>query len=105
MPRFKIINSAEGDILELSDYMTVDEKEDIHIMLEEGEHKITVKDVITYYRTQAPNISSGIRELGNIVGDWRPIDNLASECLSVYKLTKLDALRKEAHKQGIEPRF
>lgn len=42
-------------------------------------HRITRKDVDEYYREQAGNILSGLRTIGSIVGDWRMIDNIASE--------------------------
>ena len=42
-------------------------------------HTITTKDLVDYRNGDARNISSGIRSLGTIRGDWRPIDGLAHE--------------------------
>jgi hypothetical protein len=69
------------------------------------QHRITPKDVIAYYATQAPNISSGCRTLAGITGDWRPIDNLAKECLEWFKFVNADALRREGLKVGLEAKF
>ncbi len=72
---------------------------------ESRELKVTIKDVIEYYATQARNIVSGCRTLAGHTGDWRPIDNLAKECLEAFKIMSIEELRKEARKRGIEPRF
>jgi len=64
--------------------------------------KITIKDVITYYRVWARNISSGIRKIAGHTGDWRHIDNLAKECLEWFKLVNIDTLAKEGEKYGME---
>lgn len=66
--------------------------------------KITVEDVIHYYAHDARNISSGCRSLAGIVGDWRPIDNLAQECLSWFKRVNRPALVKEGAKYGMKLR-
>ena len=39
-------------------------------------HTLTIQDVAKYIRYESGNLS-GIRTLGSIIGDWRPIDNLA----------------------------
>jgi hypothetical protein len=75
------------------------------ILCGEREVKIKVGDVAEYYATQARNMSSGCRTLAGVTGDWRPIDNLASECLEWFKTVNVETLRKEARKLGIEPRF
>jgi hypothetical protein len=41
------------------------------------EVKITRDDLNAYFAGDAHDLSSGIRRLGPVVGDWRPIDNLA----------------------------
>jgi hypothetical protein len=53
--------------------------------------KITVKDVVRYYATQAP-----------YYGDWRMIDNLASECLAYFKIINRPMLQRESKKYGME---
>ena len=65
-------------------------------------HKVTIKELIRYYYKDARNITSGIRTLGTIVGDWRPIDNLASEILAYFKETNRPALEREGRKYGME---
>jgi len=77
----------------------------IYVKMEDGKHKITVAAVMRYYATDARNISSGCRELAGIVGDWRPINDLASICLAIYKVIKRDALTKEARSWGMVPRW
>lgn len=67
--------------------------------------KITLKDVIHYYATQARNFTSGCRTIAGYTGDWRPIDNIAKECLEWFKLVNVEGLRKEGKKWGMEARF
>jgi len=67
--------------------------------------KITIKDVIEYYKVDARNISSGMRSIAGHYGDWRNIDALANECLEYFKTVNIDQLRSEAVEAGIEPRF
>jgi len=42
------------------------------------EVKITRDDLNVYFMREAHNLSSGMRRLGPVVGDWRPIDALAA---------------------------
>jgi len=67
--------------------------------------KVTVKDVVEYYRYEARNISSGCRTLAGYTGDWRPIDSLAKECLEWFKFVNIEALRREGRKYGLIPKF
>lgn len=75
------------------------------IKIDGNDEKITIKDVIKYYKTQAPNISSGYRSLARFGGDWRPIDNLANEVLEWFKYSNINELRKESIKMNLEPKF
>ena len=63
--------------------------------------KITLKDVIVYYDTQAGNIISGTRVLANHHDDWRLIDNLAKEALAWFRHINRSALEREAKKRGM----
>lgn len=63
---------------------------------------VTIKDVIKYYRVDARNISSGMRTLAGYSGDWRPIDNLARECLEWFKFINREELAKEGRKYGMD---
>ncbi len=72
---------------------------------EASPRKITISDVLEYYRTQAPNISSGIHSLAGIHGDWRQIDSMAKEMLELFKCINIDGLRKASRKAGLTPRF
>lgn len=75
----------------------------IHVKTgKKGNIAITPKDVINYYAFEAQNLSSGIRTLGTINGDWRNIDELAKTCLSIYKVVKRKDLVREAHKHNME---
>jgi hypothetical protein len=68
----------------------------------DDKHRVTPKDVIEYYAYEARNLSSGCRTLAGIIGDWRPIDALAKQCLNIYKVLKRPELQKEARKHGME---
>lgn len=70
----------------------------------DGINKITINDVIKYYRFEA-NSMSGCRSLGRIVGDWRPIDELANFCLEYFKEINVTELRRLGRKFGLEPKF
>jgi hypothetical protein len=77
----------------------------IHVHVsKKGSKTITPKDVVEYYAHEAGNISSGCRTLAGITGDWRPIDELAKQCLSIYKVVKRKDLVKEARKHNMELR-
>ena len=69
------------------------------------DHTITIEDVVKYYATQANNIVSGCRQLGTIIGDWRPIDYLAKECLEIFKHINVEKLRKISKEWGLIPKF
>lgn len=64
-------------------------------------HRITIKDVVEYYHTEARNITSGCRTLADIIGDWRPIDHLANECLQWFKHINRESLAREGRKHGM----
>ena len=66
--------------------------------------RIRIGDVVQYYRTQAASMS-GCRALGGIVGDWRPVDMTARQCLEHFKQVNVEALRREARKAGLIPKF
>ena len=76
----------------------------IYINSENGKNKVTAEDVINYYAHDARNISSGCRRLGEIVGDWRPIDELAKTCLEIYKVLKRNELVRLAKRNGMQPK-
>lgn len=63
--------------------------------------KVTISDVVEYYYTQAPKLSSGIRHLADVAGDWRYIDNLAKEALEWFKFINRPALVREGKKRGM----
>ena len=75
------------------------------------EYEITVQDVVQYYLTQGQDLASGIRVLGPplrgrcITGDWRLIENIASDCIEAFKVLDIAYLREMARKKGLEPRF
>lgn len=67
--------------------------------------KITVNDVAEFYRTQANNLSSGIRVLAGMAGDWRGISGLADFALTWFKAVNAEGMRRAARKVGLEPKF
>jgi cytochrome c oxidase assembly factor CtaG len=67
--------------------------------------KVKLSDVIQYYKTEAPNITSGIRTLAGWADDWRGIDAIAHECLEYFKSVNIDGLRKAAVAEGLTPKF
>lgn len=67
--------------------------------------KVTINDVAKYYATQANNIVSGMRSLAGHHGDWRPIDDLAKECLEYFKLINMQGLKKVCKSFGLKPSF
>jgi len=48
--------------------------------------KITRDDLDAYFVGDAHDLSSGIRRLGPVVGDWRPIDALADLVATILGL-------------------
>lgn len=59
------------------------------------------KTVARYYDVEC-NSGSGYRSLGNVGGDWRMIDAIASDLLSVFKQINMDGLQKEARRYGFK---
>ena len=65
---------------------------------------ITVKDVVNYYNQGNPmgcGGMSGCRALSNFTSDWRMIDNMAKECLEIFKIINRKSLEKEGEKLGM----
>lgn len=67
--------------------------------------RIRIADVAKYFRYEAQNITSGCRTLAGIVGDWRPIDHIAQDCLSYFRQVNIEGMRREARKLGLIPKF
>jgi len=67
--------------------------------------KITLDDLAEFYRTQANNLTSGIRVLAGMTGDWRGISSLADLALTWFKAVNVEGMRRAARKVGLEPRF
>ena len=103
----ELLNKFYGN--DIPDYVKDATKQYITISVsffeEEKNLKVTIPDVIKYYVTQAPNITSGCRTLAGLTGDWRPIDTLAHECLDYFKFVNIEELRKQGKQAGIEPKF
>ena len=98
------------DYFELPDCIRIKNKSRIQIMVSDWEdakgawRDVTVKDVIKYFRYEAPSFNS-CRTLSNITGDWRMIDSIAEDCLAVFKGINNDKLRRIRRQYGIEPKF
>lgn len=67
--------------------------------------KITIKDVIDYYKNWSWNISCGCRKIAGFTSDWRFVDNIAKECLEWFKFVNVEGLKKTAREAGLEPKF
>jgi len=67
--------------------------------------RIRISDVAEYFSTQARNMTSGCRTIAGITGDWRPIDNIAQNCLSYFRQVNVEGIRREARKLGLTPKF
>lgn len=73
-----------------------------------GEYKLVrihISDIMDYYKNQAPNISSGMRSIAGVYGDWRMIDNLAREIHELFKCINIKECRKEAKRHGLTPKY
>lgn len=66
--------------------------------------KLNVRTVLRYYAHEARSMS-GCRSIDGLIGDWRPIDNLASIGLEYLKIMCPAALRREAKKYGMTAKF
>jgi len=93
---------------EFPEYLSVRNRNHIEIKAAQWEGapvrvvKITPEDVIEYYRSQARDITSGIRTLAGFSGDWRMVDNMAKESLEVFKIINHDALVRLGKGYGME---
>ena len=63
--------------------------------------RIRITDVVKYYHGDARNITSGMRSIAGIHGDWRMIDYIAGDVLAYFKHTNRPGLVKEAKKYGM----
>jgi hypothetical protein len=66
--------------------------------------KLNVRTVLRDYAHEARSMS-GCRSIDGLIGDWRPIDNLASIGLEYLKIMCPAALRREAKKYGMTAKF
>ena len=67
--------------------------------------RITPINLAEFYATQANNLSSGIRTLAGLPGDWRPISDLADVALSWFKSVNIEGMRRAGRRVGLVPRF
>ena len=67
--------------------------------------KITPANLAEFYATEANNLSSGIRTLAGLPGDWRPISNLADIALDWFKNANVEGMRRAARRVGLTPKF
>lgn len=68
------------------------DKNSVIVSCDTGEHTITRDDIKDYIENQPfPDINSGLRQLGTIIGDWRVIDDIAQDCMKYFN-NNLDAL-------------
>src|SRR5947209_6466173 len=67
--------------------------------------RITPTNLAEFYATQANNLSSGIRTLAGLSGDWRPISQLADLALAWFRQVNVEGIRRAARRVGLTPRF
>lgn len=67
--------------------------------------KITPGNLAEFFATEAGNLSSGIRTLAGLHGDWRPISNLADIALDWFKTVNAEGMRRAARRVGLTPKF
>jgi hypothetical protein len=67
--------------------------------------KITPGNLAEFYATEANNLSSGIRTLAGLYGDWRPISELANLALDWFKNVNIEGMRRAARRVGLTPNF
>jgi hypothetical protein len=67
--------------------------------------KITPADLAQFYATQANNLTSGVRSLAGLHGDWRFISRLADLALDWFKSVNIEGLRRAARKARLIPKF
>ena len=67
--------------------------------------KITPANLAEFYATQANNLTSGIRTLAGMQGDWRYVSRLADVALDWFKAVNIEGMRRAARKFGMTPRF
>lgn len=48
-------------------------------------HDVNFNDIVRYFSYEV-NSMSGLRTLGTISGDWRNIDELAKQCIEIFKI-------------------
>ena len=75
-------------------------REKVIILVDGGLQTVTIGNVAEYYAYEAGNILSGCRKLGAIVGDWRPVDRMAKECLEIFKRINLEGMRRAGRGWG-----
>jgi len=67
--------------------------------------RITLDNLAEFYTTQAGKLSSGIRTLAGLHGDWRQISELADLALSWFKQVNVEGMRRAARREGLTPTF
>jgi hypothetical protein len=67
--------------------------------------RITPTNLAEFYATEARNLSSGIRTLAGMHGDWRPISELANLALDWFRNVNIEGMRRAAKRAGLTPKF
>ena len=65
-------------------YINIIDKDTLSIRANDEKQRVTIPDILRYYRIETRSMS-GMRSLGSISGDWRPIDALAGTVLEIFK--------------------
>ncbi len=67
-------------------------------------HNITFDDILKYFSYEV-NSMSGLRQLGTIAGDWRNINDLAEQCIEIFKILKPKKFLEGKRKTWIDNRI
>lgn len=67
--------------------------------------RITPTNLAEFYAKEASNLSSGIRTVAGLYGDWRPISQLADLALDWFKNVNVEGMHRAARRVGLIPKF
>jgi len=85
-------------------YLQVITKYRVRITIEDfrgsSKHDVTFKNVIDYFSNG--HGFSGLRQLGDVSGDWRQIDELARQCIEIFKILNPEKFMNGSRKIWID---
>jgi hypothetical protein len=79
----KAIQKVEDELFEQNKPIKIENRDTLIVKTDKGEEKVTREEVAHYIKYETGSMS-GLRQLGRIQGDWRPIDAIAEDCAWVF---------------------